>query len=412
MKKIIINEDKLGDLSYWETLFKTKEDDFKKLKKQNKRELLSDAYRKAPDCIRLDKEWVMKAVKDFYINFYVVDENIKDKQYCIRYVEEYECPSLYCIPEQYQEELFEKVLLKNDFNIRGLWYNKNLYHLNTRENICKWVALKPSIYTELEKTNLQNDFTIAEIAFKNDPQLLFKMNKAIARRIVSKNLELALKLFETNKEIFPILPLKIRNDRDFIFKNIDKLNYENTKYIGKEALAHKEVLLGMKTFYHVTIPEQFLTDREVAYHVISKEAYISGKFKDCENFTLIELIKQFLLENKDIHFYNNLRNIYKEHPEVISVFLGIGYFPEPRKVRSFNPYTNFEHEETQYVDTSVVRLLPENIQVSLVEEFKKARAENREPEENELLSFARSKYLQINLIEKLDEKIKVRKMKI
>ena len=57
MKKIIIEENKLGDFEYWETLFKTSEINFKKAKKVSKRELLSDAYKKAPDNVRLDKVW-------------------------------------------------------------------------------------------------------------------------------------------------------------------------------------------------------------------------------------------------------------------------------------------------------------------------------------------------------------------
>ena len=154
MKKLNIKEENLGDLNYWEVLFKTKEEDFKKLKKQTKRDLLSIAYEKSPDSIRLNKDWAIKAVTDFQINFSSLDERIKDKEFCIRYIEEYEYPSTFAIPEKYQSDLFEKTIIKCEWSLRDIFYNKNLKHLNTKENICKWVAQNANIYNSFILTIL------------------------------------------------------------------------------------------------------------------------------------------------------------------------------------------------------------------------------------------------------------------
>lgn len=411
MKKLTIKEENLGDLSYWNILFKTLENDFKKLKKQTKRDILGNAYKKAPDSVRLNKEWVMKAVIDYYISFYHVDEQIKDKEYCLSYIEKYEYPSIYSLPEQYHEELFEICVLKYENNIHDLWHNKNLSHLRTKENFCKWVAKNPNIYKELEKTSYVNDFAIAEIAVKADPTMLLKMNRSIARKVISRNLNLALDFFEKEKKIFPMLPLKIRNDEDFILKYVSKLDYENVAYIGKEALIHREVLLQMKTFYDVIIPEKHLTDREVVYHIISRQNFIHEDLKDCENFTIVELIKELLLNKKSTSFYKNLPDSYKVNPEVISAFLEIGYFPEARKIKTISAY-GYEYEETKYIDTSVVKLLSEEIKEQLNKELKDFTGNLGQHEESELLSFARNKYLQMNLVKKFDEKVKVKRLKI
>ena len=411
MKKIQIEKDKLGDVLYWENLFKTPENDFKKLKKQTKNDLLKEAYTNAPDSIRLNKEWVLTAVKNYYLNFYNIEESIKDKQYCIRYIEEHKHPYVFGIPEQYQAELFEKIVLKNEYNIKDLWYSKNLQNLRTKENICKWVALNPNIYKEIEKTEYKNDFEIAEIAVKKDCTLLLKMNKSIARKIIARNLNIALEYFEKESSIFPMLPLKLRNDKDFILKHINKMGYSNVPYVGKEALMYKEVLLNMKSFYEVIIPENHLIDKDVMYHILKQQNYVSSNFKDCDNFTVVSLIKEHLIEKKYIHFYKNLPKEYKENPEIISCFLEIGHFEDVRIIKKLDRW-GYEFEDRECFNSSVVNLLSEDIQKQLKKEYNEIAETKRDPDEWEMLSFARSKYLQKNLIDKLDEKIKVKRLKI
>lgn len=408
MKKLNIKEECLGDVNYWETLFKNPEANFKKLKKQTKRDLLTLAYQKSPDNIRLNKDWVIKAVKEYQIHFYDVDSQIKDKEFCSRYIEEYQYPSIVGIPDQYQEELFEKTIVKCEWSVRDIFYNKNLKHLNNKENICKWVEQNPNIYKELEKTSYKNNFAIAEAAAKKDPNLLLKMNKTIARKIITRNLNIMLEFFIQGGRIFHLLPLKIRNNKEFVLQNINKINYENVSYIGKEVLTHKEILLKLRTFYQVVIPEELLTDKELVYHIIKEESYVRNQFKDCENFKVVDLIKKLLLEKKYAHFYKNLSNEYKSHPKVISAFLEIGYYEDFVDVRS----TSFDFTSKQRQSISVIKLLEEKIQQELIEEYKELTNTVQQPEEKELLSFARNKYLKINLNEELKDKLKVKTSKI
>lgn len=418
MKKVKIDETRLGDFQYWEELFKTKEENFKKLKKQTKGDLLREAYAKAPDHIRLNREWVLKGLTDFYFYFFTIDNQLKDKEFCLEYIETNHHPSLFGIPQEYQVELFEKIVLKNPWVFREVFYEKHLSHLNTKENIIKWIKLNPEIYKEIGKFNsLKNDFTLAEVAVQTEFKMLFKMTKSIARKIVSRNLDMALEYMEKNIEIFPLLPLKVRNQKEFILKYAPKLNYECMPFIGNAALEHKEVILSLKSFYQIKLPEKFLKDREIALHIIKHSLHVHYYFKDCENFTLIELIKEILLETKSIHFYNGLTDSQKRTPEVIAAFLEINFFKEARQVtKQYNLSAwnarNIDYTTTEYFDTSVVKLLPEDIKQELNKEFKKTIEEDREAEELELLKFAKGKYLQIILINKMDEKTKSKKLKI
>lgn len=418
MKKVKIDESRLGDFQYWEELFKTKEENFKKLKKQTKGDLLRDAYSKAPDHIRLNREWVLKGLTDFYFYVFSIDNQLKDKEFCLEYIETNRHPSLFGIPQEYQEELFEKIVLKNPWVIRDLFYEKHLINLKTKENYIKWIKLNPEIYKELGKLNsLKNDFTLAEVAVQTDFRMLFKMTKSIARKIVSRNLDLALEYMEKNIEVFTLLPLKTRNNKDFILKHAKRLNYECMPFVGSAALEHKEVVLSLKSFYQVKLPEKFLKDRDIALHIIKHSLHIHSYFKDCENFTLVELIKEILLETKAISFYNGLTESQKRTPEVIAAFLEINFFKEARPVtKQYNLSAwnarNIDYTTTEYFDTSVVKLLPEDVKEELIKEYKKTIEEDREPEELELLKFAKGKYLQLVLINKMDEKTKSKKLKI
>lgn len=410
MKILNIKEECLGDINYWETLFKTPEINFKKLKKQTKRDLLTLAYQKAPDNIRLNKEWVLKAVKEYHLHFYNIENQIKDKEFCSRYIEDYEYPSITGIPDQYKEELFEKTIIKCEWSIREIFYNKSIQHLNTKENIYKWVEKNPKIYKELEKTIYKNNFTIAEIAAKKDPNLLLKMNKTIARKIITRNLNIMLEFFLQGGEIFSMLPLKLRNNKDFILQNINKINADNVSYIGKEVLKYKDIILQLKTFYCVVVPEELLIDKEVVYHIIKEEGYVRNQFKDCENFTIVELIRKILLEKKSAYIYKNLSNEYKSHPKIISALLEIGYYKDFVEVQRSAFGSIFT--DSDWKSVSVVRLLTEKIQKELREEYNELSNRNVILNEEELLSFARNKYLKINLTEELKNKPKVKSLKI
>lgn len=418
MKKIIIDETKLGEENYWETLFKAKEEVFKKPKKVSKKDLLVDAYKKSPDNIRLNKEWALKALRNHSLYLFHIEDSIKDLQFCIDYIEQNTYPSLYGIPKLLQAELFDKIIVKNTYVVKDLWYDQNLKHLNTRENLIKWIEQNPEVYLELGKYNsFKNDFGLAEIAVRTEPKILFKMSKSIARKIVSRNLDISLDYFDKEVNVFNFLPLKVRNDKDFILKNIKRLSYAHVGYIGKEALQHKEVIMKLNSYYEVDIPEHIIQDKEVALHIISSTNYVYPYIKDCENYTVEELIKQTLLKNKKHYFYEKLSTNYKENPVIISAFLEIGYFEETVKVKKTHNFSNYsggtyEYEENEWVKTPVVKLLPENVKQDLIEEYKITRETEVMPGLEELLHFAKSKYLQIVLEEKYIEKSKVKRMKI
>ncbi len=86
----------------------------------------------------------------------------------------------------------------------------------------------------------KNDFSLAEIAVRKNPELLLKMNKSIARKIVSRNISKAIDFLEKEIKIFALFPLKLRNDKNFVMPYISKLNYELTSYIGTKVLEDRE----------------------------------------------------------------------------------------------------------------------------------------------------------------------------
>lgn len=415
MTKVIIDETKLGNPIYWDTLFKTKEEDFKKPKKVSKKDLLFDAYKKSPDNIRLNKQWVLEALKSLSLYLFHIEDSIKDKQFCYDYVEQNSYPSLYGIPTQYQAELFDKIVVKNTYAIKDILYAQHLKHLNTKENLQKWITTNPEVYLELGKYNsFKNDFSLAEIAAKTDNKLLFKMSKSMAKKIVSRNIDMALDYYQNEVKVFSLLPLKLRNNTDFILKNIKRINYEGVKYIGQEPLQHKEVVMQLSNYYDVAIPESLTKDREVALHIMSSTHYIYSYIKDCENYTVVDLIKETLLTNKKHYFYEKLATQYKENPVVIAAFLEIGYFTETKRVTKTRHFAgiSMDYEDTEWVQTPVVKLLPTHIKENLIEEYKIIRETNITPDNEELLIFAKSKYLQTVLEEKYVEKGKIKRMKI
>lgn len=413
MKKIVIDETKLGDFEYWNTLFKTNENQLKKPKKISKRELLSDAYKKAPDNVRLDKVWVMKAIKDYNIGFYVIDDLIKDKDFCIEYIEELSYPHLSFVPQQLQEELAEKAIVKYPYNIQELFYRRHLQHLITRDNLSKWVDLNPELYKELEKTRqYKNDFSLAEIAVRKNPELLLKMNKSIARKIISRNLDMAMQFLEKNIKIFYLLPLKLRNNKNFVMPYISKLDYEQVSYIGIKVLEDREAFLCLNNFYDIKIPEQYWKDREVVFHVINKSHVIHNEFQDCESFKLPELIRSVLSHKKSVYFYKNLPERFQKNEEVICGLLDLNYFKDIRKVTKTMSGTSYTYQDNETFDNSVVNILPENIKLELIKEYKEISENNFIPDEQQLLSFAKGKYLQICLKNKLEDKVKTKQLKI
>lgn len=418
MTKVIIDETKLGDPNYWNTLFKTKEEDFKKPKKVSKKDLLFEAYKKSPDIIRLNKQWVLEALKSLSLYLFHIEDSIKDKKFCEQYVEQNMYPSLYGIPKIYQAELFDKIVVKNTYVIKDILYDQHLKHLNTRENLTKWIEQNPEVYSELGKYNtFKNDFGLAEIAVKTDNKMLFKMSKTIAKKIVSRNIPMALEYFEKEIKVFTLLPLKLRNDKDFILKHIKRLNYECVEYIGYEALKHKEVIMKLNSYYNVNIPQYLIEDKEVALHMISSTHYVYPNIKDCENYSVVDLIKLTLLQNKKHYFYEKLADKYKNNPVIIAAFLEIGEFPESKKVIKQHNFSHvgggvYEYEDIEVVQSPVVKLLPESIKLELIEEYKITRETELRPTDEELLQFAKSKYLQIVLEDKYLEKGKSKRMKI
>ena len=155
----------------------------------------------------------------------------------------------------------------------------------------------------------------------------------------------------------------------------------------------------MNSFYEVKIPEKYWKDREVVFHVINKSHCIYNEFQDCENFQLPELIKSVLLYKKSVYFYQNLPERFKVNEEVISGLLDLNYFKDTRKVNK--TAFGYTYQDNEIFDNSVVNILPPAIKQSLIKEYQEIGENNRIPDEQELLSFAKGKYLQLNLLKKI-----------
>lgn len=413
---IEIDETKLGDKEYWEILFKTPEDKFKKKKKQSKYDLIKECYDKAPNHIRLDKNWVLDAIFKNHLHIFSVDNSLKDEDFCREYVEKDNYPSLYGMPLIYQRKFVDKAMEKYSYNLSNLYHEKELKDLITKENILKWISLNPSIYLETQKYHpLKNEFAFAEVAAKNDHKLLSKMSKSIAKKIVNRNLEIMLNYFEKDITLFDLFPLKLRNNKEFILKHIDRLRSSQMELIGEKAL-DKDVILKMTGFYNVDIPEKLKQDKEIALHVVSTTYHKYVEFIDCENFTQIEIIRESLKRTTSVNMYKSLSEELKKEENIILALLEIGYYKDSRSVTKAYNFQNyyFEKKEFELFDNSVVNLLPDEIKISLNENFIE-KSNGRSPvDQDELLKFARGTYLQICLEKQLkkEKELKSKKLKI
>lgn len=412
MKKIIIEEEKLGDITYWDYLLNVKEDDFKKLKKDSKNMILKAAYKKAPISIRQNKSFILKAIQKSCLYFWDIDDEIKDKEFCMEYIKVSNHPSLTGIPEKYHNDFFKTVVIKNPYAIKDIFYNKNLASYSKKDEIYDLVKANPKTYKHLLDSkfiykfyNVEVDifgFELAEIAALKDPLLLFDMNKTMARKIISKNIDMGMELLKTRRDIFGLLPLKYRSDKILVNKYISSFNFDQFKYIGKNLLLDKEIVLKITYFYEVKLPQEMWENREVAMHILNLNSYLDSKIKDCINYTVEELVCESIRKNKNIYLYSNLSQRLQENVKIIIALLEVGYYKVTTTDRNksyLDPY------RTQTVEKSVISLLPADINESVRKKYESIEGNNSiKVSQEDYLLFMRSYFISQDLNEYLNDK--------
>ena len=419
IKCIKIDESKLNDLIYWDYLFSLKESEIKRPKKTQMYQLLENWYKKSPVEIRHNREFVMKGLLQYKFKIWSVDEEIKDYDFCKEYVDNYDYPSVYSFPQNIQELLFEDCVKKYAYAINDLFYRENLYKLNTKENLKKLIELNPDIYLELQKKEkYRKDFELAEVAFKAKQELLFKMNKTIGKKIVSRNIEKAKELFKTKKEVFPFLPQNLRVNYEFVKDNINKMDYENLKYMGKELFYKEDILLGLSSFHFSLsdLNEELLSKRNIAKHLINIAYDFKDKLKDTNEFTIAELVSENLRERKNYYIYDRLNDKLKENEDILYGLTTIGYYYNHKKEKSVFSFNSKKDPIIEMFPEHIIQFL-KNEYLELLKQSGKLTSDIKFKIENnimneELNEFANKYYLNIFLEKNLKKEKKHKTIKL
>lgn len=304
----------IEDRQYWLNKIKT----FANIRySKNRQQLLQYA----PESIKKDREVVMNSIlgSEYFHN--IDDSFKKDKEFVLEYMEKSNSFWSYIsfpIEIQNDEEVIKKCLEKSADVFSYLPFAKR----KDRSFVINCLKENGLIYKHIPKF-FNKDVELAQIAFEQNISSIQYISKSVVSKFL-KDKSIAEKMLEESLSYFEYLPLKMRNDKNFITPYITK-SPGLIRFLGKQIFNDVEFVNGFSNTYMISqfsiysylAKSNLLNNNEFALKAISVDEtiykYIPLELKKDINFNIKAMevkrdIYPFLNEDikENIHILSKL----------------------------------------------------------------------------------------------------------
>lgn len=322
------DEQFIEDRQYWFNKIKT----FANLKFSKNRVPL---FKYAPDIIKKDREIVMESILNSEY-FHEIDNSLQyDKNFILEYIKKTEKYVFYIsFPDELKldEDILNKSLEKDYTIFPYIPFSKQ----RDRDFVLSCLEKNGLIYEKIPSF-FKKDIELAQVAFKQNMNSIKFMSKGVINKFF-KNVDVAKELLEKDIAYFEHLPIKIKNDKEFITPYILKNPYI-ISFLTKKVLSDvdfvesfynkdysfgitKNLIINQLFIYAYFKKSNILNNPEIALKAIkvaeNNYNYIGKNLREDINFNL-----KAMKENR--HIYSYLPENYKENINIL-----VELFSEPK----------------------------------------------------------------------------------